>query len=173
MTTSLTVDKTARFARFVDAHRERAIRTAWRLCGGNATAAEEVAQEAFVRAWHGLHGFREEAELSTWFYRILVREAGRYRRWRAVRERWAAVTGRPEPTREVYGDPGLRKRIGAAVESLSPNQREVFVLVHLEGFTVKETAEITGRAPGTVKSHLHRALVGLRAALADLKKEAT
>jgi RNA polymerase sigma-70 factor (ECF subfamily) len=48
----------------------------------------------------------------------------------------------------------------------------VFVLVHLEGFTVRETAELLGRPEGTVKSHLHRALARLRQELADLREPA-
>ncbi len=45
-------------------------------------------------------------------------------------------------------------------------------LVHLEGFTVNEAGEVLGKAPGTVKSHLHRALAKLRLELADLKGDA-
>ena len=67
------------------------------------------------------------------------------------------------------GDPGLRRRIALALETLSRRQREAFLLVHLEGFSVKECAEMMGSPDGTVKSHLHRALVKLRAELADLQ----
>ena len=81
-------DREARFCSFVASHRERAVRLAWRLIGGDEAAAEDVAQDAFVRAYRALPRFREEASLSTWFYRILVRQAQSYRRWRAVREIW-------------------------------------------------------------------------------------
>ena len=66
------------------------------------------------------------------------------------------------------GDPSLRRRIGEALGELTARQREAFVLVHLEGFRVEEAAFITGRATGTLKSHLHRALSALRAKLQDL-----
>jgi RNA polymerase sigma-70 factor (ECF subfamily) len=68
-------------------------------------------------------------------------------------------------------DPVLRSRIAAALERLSTQQRRAFVLVHLEGFAVKEAATIMGKAEGTVKSHLHRALQALRHELADLGSE--
>ena len=57
------------------------------------------------------------------------------------------------------------------MERLSPGQRTVFTLVHLEGFTVVEAAEIAGCVTGTAKSHLHRALRTLRAVLAPEREE--
>lgn len=160
----------ARFAVFVAEHRVRAIGMAWRLLAGDGAAAEDVVQEAFVRAFHGLDGFRGDASLATWFYRILINEVHRYRRWRWVRDRVAGEM--PRDPRDVSADsaadPLLRRRVAQALESLPRGQREAFVLVHLEGFTLREAAEIKGRALGTMKSHLHRALVAMRAALADL-----
>jgi RNA polymerase sigma-70 factor (ECF subfamily) len=68
-------------------------------------------------------------------------------------------------------DPALRRRIASAIGHLSRRQREAFVLVHLEGFTVREAARLMARSQGTVKSHLHRALRALRAELDDLSLE--
>ena len=75
----------------------------------------------------------------------------------------------PEPPRPV-GDAALRDRLIAALERLTRRQREALVLVHLEQFTVNETAELLGTSPGTVKTHLHRALRALRLELADLRE---
>jgi RNA polymerase sigma-70 factor (ECF subfamily) len=160
------------FAALVHSHRERALRLAWRLLGGNDAAAEDVTQEAFVRAWRSLPGFRGEARLSTWLYRIVVRQAANHRRWRAVRERWGAAPPEdaPDPRPRAPGDPALRRRIAAALDGLSRGQREAFVLVHMEGLTVNEASEVLGKAPGTVKSHLHRALARLREELGDLRE---
>lgn len=167
-----TADRGRRFAAFVTAHRDRAVRLAWRLTGEDRATAEEVVQDALLRAHGALPRFREEAALSTWFYRILVRQAANRRRWRGVR-RLVGMDAAPEPAAPgPQGDPALRARIGRAVDRLPGGQREVFVLVHLEGFTVEETAALTGRAPGTVKSHLHRALASLRTDLAPLREEA-
>ena len=166
------VAREARFRAFVVEHRERAVSMAWRMLGGDRAMAEDVAQDAFVRAYRALPQFREDARLSTWFFRILVRQVQNRRRWLAVRRRWRALFAHEAPADEVApADPdvGLQRRIGAAMERLSPGQREVFVLVHFEGLTVTEAAAVLGRAPGTLKSHLHRALVSLRADLADLR----
>ena len=78
-------DRQARFEAFVDAWRERAVRTAWRLTGEDLSVAEEVAQDAFLRAQRGLSGFRDDAAMGTWFFRILVRQAANHRRWRGLR----------------------------------------------------------------------------------------
>lgn len=167
---ALPAEREACFSTFVTLQRDRARRLAWRLVGGDEAAAEDVTQEAFVRAYQALDRFRGEASLETWFYRILVRQAHNYRRWRAVRVLWHSESAAEpaDPTSAVQGDPGLRRRIAQALDQLSRRQREAFVLVHLEGFTVQECAYFLGKPSGTVKSHLHRALVKLRAELADL-----
>jgi RNA polymerase sigma-70 factor (ECF subfamily) len=168
---SAAADLERRFTAFVTTHRDRARRVAWRLVGGDEAAADDIAQEAFVKAYRALGRFREESKLETWFYRILVRQAYNHRRWRAVRWRWSAGSEAdpPDPTAAVPGDPGLRRRIAEALARLTRRQREAFVLVHLEGFSVSETATLLGKPTGTVKSHLHRALTTLRAELADLR----
>lgn len=159
------------FARFAETRRERALRMAFRLLAGDEATAEDVVQNAFFRAHRALAGFRGDASLDTWFYRILVREVQRQRRWQALRS-WFAVDPEVAPPAEdprPASDSGLRRRIARALERLSAGQREVFVLVHLEELTVAEAAEVLGKAVGTVKSHLHRALAALRVDLADLR----
>jgi RNA polymerase sigma-70 factor (ECF subfamily) len=164
-------DLERRFGAFVSTHRDRARRVAWRLLGGDESAAEDVAQDAFVKAYRALGRFREDSKLETWFYRILVRQAHNHRRWRALRRRWSGGSDPDpaDPSPAAPGDPGLRRRIAEALERLTERQREAFILVHLEGFTVGETAALLGKPTGTVKSHLHRALRTLRAELSDLQ----
>jgi RNA polymerase sigma-70 factor (ECF subfamily) len=161
-------DLDERFEAFVVSYRERAVRLAWRLVGGDAAAAEDVAQEAFVSAYRALGRFRAEASLGTWFYRILVRKAYSHRRWKSVRDRWSGDSADPpDPAAAPAGDPALRRRIARALDTITRRQREAFVLVHLEGFTAREAAEVMGAREGTVKSHLHRALQHLRRELAE------
>jgi RNA polymerase sigma-70 factor (ECF subfamily) len=165
-------EREERFRALVASHRERAVRLAWRLLGGDLAVAEDVAQDAFLRAYRGLPRFREESSLDTWFYRILVRQAESYRRWRRVRALWTTQSeAEPaDPSPPVQSDPVVRRRIAMALSRLPAGQRQVFVLVHMEGFTVEESALLLGKAVGTVKSHLHRALTALRADLADLRE---
>jgi len=150
------------------AHGERALRIASRIVRGDA-AAEDIAQDAFVKAWRALPRFAGEAELATWLYRIVVNEALSHLRRQKLREglaRW--ITREPSP---APADPTLRRRVERALDGLAANERAVFTLVHLEGFTVVETAAIRGRAPGTIKSQLHRALRKLRRELASCWEE--
>jgi RNA polymerase sigma-70 factor (ECF subfamily) len=167
------MDLEQRFRLFVVSHREQARRLAWRLVGGDDAAAEDVTQEAFCKAYRSLDRFREEASLATWFYQIVVHQAYSYCRWRTVRQTWSAFwNGRtPDATSQTAGDPLLRRRIANALAQLSRSQREAFVLVHLEGFSVREAAALMEKPEGTVKSHLHRALQTLRSELADLAED--
>ena len=161
----------ARFDAFVRVHRDKAVALAWQLTGGDRSAAEDIVQEAFLRAYQGLDGFRDASKLSTWFYRIVVRQAHNHRRWRSVRERGQRLLRRtPSSLSPPTSDFALQRRILQALDTLPRGQREVFVLVHLQDFTVREASETLGKALGTVKSHLHRALARLRRELDDLEE---
>jgi RNA polymerase sigma-70 factor (ECF subfamily) len=164
------VDLEERFNAFVASHRDRARGLAWRLVGGDQDAAEDVVQDAFVKAYRALGRFREDSSLETWFYRILVNQAHKHRRWRAVRQRWSPEWDETQAVAPSDArDPALQRRITQALAKLSRRQREAFVLVHFEGFTVRETGHLIGAREGTVKSHLHRALKALRIELADVQ----
>jgi len=170
-----TGDLDSRFRALVDEHQDAAIRTARRLLGGDC-AAEDVAQEAFLRAFKGLPKFRGEASLRTWFFRILVREVQRHKRWQVLRKIWStdSTSEMDLPAIErPAGDSALRSRIVTALDGLPQRQREAFVLVHLEQFTVKEAAEILGVSLGTAKVHVHRATKALRVSLGDLRESET
>lgn len=167
------VDMDQAFADLVMHHQDRALRLALRLLSGDRAAAEDVVQEAYLRAHRARSKFRGDAKLTTWFDRIVVREA--YRHHRRPWKRWLAgedpqdhVAPEPVPT----SDPFLQSRVCAALDRLTLHQRTVFVLMHLEGHTATEVAVIMARSIGTVKSHLHRALKALRADLADVATQA-
>jgi RNA polymerase sigma-70 factor (ECF subfamily) len=164
-------DRTQAFDTFVREHRERAFSLAWRLAGGDRAAAQDILQDALLRAHRGLGSFRGEAALSTWFFRILIRQAHAHRRSRGLRDRLHALFGAEERAHAAppSADHALRRRIAAALDKLSRGQREAFVLVHLEGFSITEAAEALDKPAGTLKSHLHRALIALRAELEDVR----
>ena len=158
------------FTQFVAAHGAMARRVAWRLMGGDGAAADDVVQNAFVKAHAKFHTVLQEGAREAWFRQIVVREALNQLRWLAVRRRVAQLAGfedRAQPA--VVRDSGAVARIEAAVAALSPQQRAIFVLVHLEEQTVAEAAAQLGIAEGTAKSHLHRALTSLRTQLEDLR----
>ena len=85
------------------------------------------------------------------------------------RELWHG--GLPHAAAPEPGDPLLRRHIAGALAQLSRSQKEAFVLVHMEGLSVREASALMGKPEGTVKSHLHRALQALRSELADLAED--
>ncbi len=148
-------------AAFMADEYERATRVAGRLMGGRWDLAEDVVHDAFVRAAESVR---------TWFYRIVTTTAlSRHRRHR-VRERLSAWLPVGDPA-ETVATPMLREALIDALASLSSKQRRIFVLVALEGFTLDEAAAVVGCAPGTARSHQHRALTSLRSSLAHLRDD--
>ena len=159
------------FADFVVAYRSDAIRLAWRLLGPDRHMAEDIVQQAFARAWHRRMSFRGASNPRTWVYRIIVNQVRSHQRWKAVRTRalgWLRHADIQPMDIAALSDHGLKHRIGMAMECLSNQQREAFVLVYLDGYSIRETAVLLDRAVGTVKSHLHRALGKLRTELSDV-----
>ena len=159
------------FEAFLDAYRGDAIRLAWRLLGPHREVAEDIVQQAFVKAWHKRSRFRGEARPKTWVYRIIVNQVRSYQRWHGVRVRAMGWLNRSSETvgrSTVQCDHGLQKRISDAMSQLTRQQREAFVLVYLDGLKIREASVILNLAEGTVKSHLHRSINKLRVELDDV-----
>ena len=146
-------------------HRPAVLRTALHLLG-DADAAEDVAQETFVRLHAALPGFRGDAELSTWLYRVtlnLCRDHMRRRRRRAhdvpLREAHAAealhVHERPEES--VDGE-RARAAVRQAIARLPEEQREAVMLRFVSGLSYAEIARVTGSPQGTIASRVFRGL---------------
>ncbi len=131
------------------------------------TRAEELTQEAFVRAWEKLNSFRGDAAFSTWLHRLtvnLVLTDQRSRARRTDRVTLADENGLPDtPARNEA--PGERVDLEAAIATLPEGARQVFVLYEIEGYRHEEIAEMMGIASGTTKAQLHRARRLLREAL--------
>jgi RNA polymerase sigma-70 factor (ECF subfamily) len=147
-------ERRALFARLARDHAAAAFGLARRLLGQEAEA-EDLVQEAFLRAWRGLGRFRREADPKTWLFRILV-NAGRDRlRRRRVRSQPPPAPGRSalDPAVQLAEAEAL-ERVWDEVERLPPRQRECLLLRARAGLSTSEIAEILGIGPGGVKSHL-------------------
>ena len=141
-------------------HRDRVHGIIWRLCGGDGALAEDLLQEAFVRAWLKLDSFRGESRFTTWLYRLAVNVALTDRRMRKRRfEREVELQGHVERTatgaRDVYA--GKRMDLEKAIARLPERARIVLVLYDIEGYSHAEISEIAGMAVGSSKAQLHRA----------------
>jgi RNA polymerase sigma-70 factor (ECF subfamily) len=119
----------------------------------------DVCQEVFLRVYRGLDGFRGEAELRTWLYRIVLREAARAHRSRVVRGALLALLGREPPARPP--EPLVRAEaawdLEAVLSHLGPKHRQVLVLFDLEELTLEQIAVVVGRPLETVRSRLRHA----------------
>jgi RNA polymerase sigma-70 factor (ECF subfamily) len=136
-----------------------------RLVGMDRGRAEELTQDAFVRAWQKLASFRHESAFSTWLYRLGVNTALMDLRGR----RDARETEVEDLELAAGGDvpfcAGERGDLERAVSALPPRARAVLVLHDVEGWKHEEIATELGMAVGSSKAQLHRARGLLRNAL--------
>jgi len=135
-----------------------------RLVGMDRGRAEELTQDAFVRAWQKLSSFRHESAFSTWLYRLGVNTA-----LMALRARREESGGDDDLLEAAGGEvpfcAGERGDIERAVSALPPRARAVLVLHDVEGWKHEEIAAELGMAVGSSKAQLHRARGLLRRAL--------
>lgn len=115
--------------------------------------AEDVTQEAFIRVYRKLHTFAFRSKFSTWIFQI-ARNAG-IDAIRA-RQRRAVPTDQP-PHEAIHPTAQLRLEVEEALESLTIELREAFLLIELFGFTYRDAGWALGIPEGTVKSRVHRA----------------
>jgi RNA polymerase sigma-70 factor (ECF subfamily) len=144
-------------------------------CLGDRGQAEELVQEVFTRVWRHAGSFDpDKASFRTWLYGIARNAIIDLKRRQAVRP---ALAAHPETQEQGSIDDSfertlLRWQIGAALERLTPEHRQVIRLAHFQGLTLREISERTGIPLGTVKSRTSYALRGLRLALEEMGVEA-
>jgi len=151
------------FDELVLRHRVAVYRLAYRLLG-NHSEADDVSQEAFLRAYRALPRFRGDATFRTWITRIVLNLAQGARHARratvSIEEASVAVGGPTAP------DAALRREVRRAVCGLPPRQRQVLVLKVYEGMKFIEIAQAAGMSIGTAKATFFQAVRNLRARLA-------
>ena len=154
------------FERLYRRHLGRTFALSMRMCG-NASEAEEMVQEAFVRCWSKLETFRGGSAFGSWLHRLTVNTIlGRWRTSGRYRERVVALEDLSDvPHPEVRASPGGALDLEKAIAGLPNGARTVFVLHDIEGWKHREIADQTGLAVGTCKTQLHRARRLLRIAL--------
>jgi RNA polymerase sigma-70 factor, ECF subfamily len=139
-------------------HNQRLYRIA-RALTGNDGEAEDIVQEAYVKAFAHFAEFRGESALSTWLCRIVVNEAlGRLRRQRlgAAFAKSAASENSDDPERTV-AQRQILNLVERAIDTLPGAYRVVLVARAIEGLSIDQTALLLGLRPETVRTRLHRA----------------
>lgn len=137
----------------------------------NASEAEDLTQEVFIKLFHEAGTFRGESAFTTWLHRLTINVVLMYlRRHKRRFERLTTDDEVPELVVPGTERPGRlpifdRLELDRALSGLPPGYRAVFVLFDMEGYTHEEIALILGCSAGTSKSQLHKARTKLRALL--------
>jgi RNA polymerase sigma-70 factor (ECF subfamily) len=146
------------FERLYRWHVNRVYALCLRMCC-DASLAQELTQDAFVRAWERLESFRHESAFSSWLYRVTVNVVLGNRR---SRRRYAAKLAEAQSRGSSHHGANAhshqaRMDLEAAMAQLPDGARHVFVLHDVEGYKHEEISKLIGVAPGTSKAQLHRA----------------
>jgi RNA polymerase sigma-70 factor (ECF subfamily) len=147
-------------------HVDRVFRLAWRMAG-DATQAEDLTQDVFIRAFDRLADYRGDAPFGAWLHRVAVTVIlGALRKRRRI-QAVESLRDDLEPLGASVpaADPDLKRRLASAVDGLDDPHRLVFVMHDMEGFTHQEIAAAMDTPVGTAKARLSRARRKLRAAL--------
>jgi len=175
----------AAFEELVRHYDQAVLRLAMHLTGSEHEA-QDIYQDAFLKAYKSVGNFRFECSFYTWIYRIVTNLCLDHLRKKAVRKEEAPVA--TDPTGEQYdvleqvpdGRAGanperdlmrreLAGRIGRALEKLTPRERMVFELKHYHGLKLRTVGEVLNTTEETAKNTLFRATQKLRGALADMR----
>ena len=163
------------FERLVKRYDRKLLRIAQHVTH-NLEDAQDVVQEAFLKAFQHLDQFRGESKCSTWLIRITINQSFmKLRKHGAVRETslddnfqadgdmlpMEVVDWAPNPE-QLYGASELRDILVEALRELRPSLRPVFVLRDIEGLSIEQTAEVLNVSRATVKARLWRARLQLR-----------
>ncbi len=171
------------FRLLVERYSRSVFRLAYRMMG-NEQDAEDVVQEAFLRAYQQLNRYDGRASFHTWIYRIasnysldLLRARKNRGRNEVVKEgeeqsqvdRLADST--PQADRLVFSNQ-VQAKLSSAMDELSEHERTAFVLRHFEGLSVEQIGETLGVGQSATKNSIFRAVQKLRRALEPLLGEA-
>jgi len=143
------------FGELVRRHRDVLWAVALRTTG-NASDAEDALQEALISALRSVERFERRSAVRTWLYRIVVNASLDRLRRNAARPSSSIEGHDPADPADDAGRLADRLDVMAALQQLSPGQRAAVVLVHVEGMSVSEAAEVLDLPEGTVKSRCSR-----------------
>jgi RNA polymerase sigma-70 factor (ECF subfamily) len=173
------------FADLVTRYQDRVYRLALRM-SHDAFDAEEIAQEAFLRAYRGIASFHGEARFGTWLYRIAVNEVLMRRRATKRRpvqslealvpyaaDRGVAARNESDPplgADEMIDRKLMAERVHRALSQLDETHRTALILRDLEELSAEDAAEILGLSPDAVRQRAHRARLQLREHLKEFAR---
>lgn len=153
----IAMDDRNAFGRLVEDNEERLRRFLYNLTGGDVMLCEDLAQEAFIKAYLSIRQYRAMSRFGTWLTGIAVNEYrdSVRRRKELLIEDESQIPEISAPDRHSSLD--MTMDMSRAVQSLGENERTVTLLFYMEDYSIKEIAKMLSMPEGTVKSHLSRA----------------
>ena len=178
------MDRTTDFRTIVENHQEKVRNTCFRFLK-NQEDADDLAQEVFIQVYKSLSRFREDAELSTWIYRIAVNKSLDFLRKKKRKKRLAQLTSlfgfndekeeivlpAPSNPQQDMEDNERKQVLDSALDQLPENQKTVITLSKYEGFSNKEIATMMELSLSAVEALMHRAKKNLHKLLYDYYKK--
>jgi len=161
------------FRELVLEHSHAMFRLAWRLTSDEA-AAEDIVQEAFIKAWRKIGDFRMDSSFKSWLHRITVNTAMDYMRKHLRRKQFETEEPEWETTQQAATLPDTGTQIDisehtkAAMMDLTESERTALLLKHYEGHSIQEIAHIMEITTGACKQNIFRAVKKMRIALRPL-----
>lgn len=163
--------ETIAYAQLIERHRPRCFRYACRMLGDH-DEAEDVVQEAFVRAYRALSQCVNPDRFGEWVFQILVNRCRTAIERRTTQDRWFVRTDTDilDPRSDISQQMPQTDDVEYALAQLAPVYREALILKYVEQLTYDEMAEITGIGISALKMRVNRAGAMLRSRLLNIVK---
>ena len=156
------------FTPLVDRHYSACARYARRMLG-NAHDAEDAVQEAFLHAYRGLGGYREQDRFGAWLFRIVINQCRSHARRRVRQARRFVQDTEADGVVEGHDcDGAWHDALQAALAALEPLLREALLLKYGEGLAYEEMSRMTGASVSALKMRVKRARDAMRPRLEEL-----
>ena len=149
---------------------------------GDQDLAQSIVQDCFMKAYNARESFRGECSIQTWLNRIALnmildhQRSQKFRFWRSFRKTAVEITeiastlpsGTSTPEKDLLRQERVAQ-VAKALESLSFNQRTIFLMHFQEGMNIPEISSAIDMSANTVKTHLHRAVKAVREKIGEVK----
>lgn len=170
------VNEASNFDEIIKRHQQKIYRIVFSLVR-NEAETDEIVQQTFVLAFKGLKKFRGDSRIETWLIKIALNSTRTYFRKRKFLSFFydnegnaADIKDDTQNTEKPAENGAVKKRIDQAITGLPPRQKEVFVMKHLNGFSIAEISQVLNIAQGSVKANIFKAIKNLQKYLEDFNE---
>ena len=164
------------FNEIIKAHQQKIYAVVFAMVR-NEAETDEIVQQTFISAFKGLKKFRSESSIETWLVKIALNNTRTYFRKRKFLSFFydnegnaADIKDETQNTEKAVENEAVKKGVAKAIAKLPFRQKEVFVMKHLNGFSIKEISQVLNIAQGSVKANIFKAIKNLQKHLEDFNE---